>query len=691
MSGIIVFIGLTLIFQLINLQVLGGAEYRIASQSRLFREASLQAPRGQIFDRNGLLLATNREAFDVQIVKVSIEPQELNHILLSLAKILEKNGDSYRDNFPMTLNPIKLDMENNQGEETSKVRKFKQQFKVTNLNISDQKLFEDIRSYYNIPNDFSVEDARKVIALRYEMTIQPLSQFDPVIIAVDVSKETVAELEERHLDFPGISISVQPVREYPNGSIAAHIIGYIGKINDKELKENKDEGYTYNDLIGKNGLENALEKLLRGKDGLKRVEMNLMGRQTGEIGGIPPEPGNDIYLSIDLKLQKVAEKSLKDTIDKINSGGYADSFEDARSGAVVAIDVKNGEVLALANYPSYDPSVFVKSLSTEDRNKLMDSEQKPMFNRAIQGLYSPGSTFKMVTATSVLQENKIGINDRVQDKGVYTRYKGYTPKCWIWRQGHRTHGYVNVSDAIKVSCNYFFYEMGYRAGIDNINKYARMFGLGSKTGIELPNEKEGILAGPDYRELIGQKWYPGDTLQAAIGQSDYSFTPLQMANYVAILANGGNRNTPHLILKATSWKKEPIDESKIKSLLVSKLGNEVNRPTEKVNLGKENLNAILEGMKSVAGDAGGTAYATFSNFAIPIGGKTGTVQVPGHKSDNAWFVGFAPYDNPQIAVVVIIEHGGHGAYTAPVVRDVIGQYFGIYKDESIDANKEQSN
>jgi penicillin-binding protein 2 len=689
---ILILAGMLLIGQLVKLQIIKGNDYRLASQSRLFREATTQAPRGEIFDKNGLILATNREAFKVEIVRTPIDAEQLARILLMLVEVIEKNNDTYVDNFPMTINPIQLDPE----LKGNKLESFKKKFKIKEREISDEDIFKKVCDFYKIPGDFTIQQARKVVALRYEMNLRAISQFDTVTISEDVSKETVAVLEERHLDFPGVSITVEPVREYPLGTVASHIIGYIGKISQGELDSRKDKGYKYNDVTGKDGLENTLEEMLKGKDGLKRVEMDSMGRLTGEIGGVPAEPGNNIYLTIDLNLQKVAEKALKDTIEKINSGGLAQKFQDAKSGSAVAIDVKTGEILAMANYPSYDPSVFVKGISLENWRQLMDDEQKPMFNRAIKGLYSPGSTFKMVTALAALQDGAITVNERVLDQGVYKRYKDYQPRCWIWSGSHSTHGYVNVSDAIKVSCNYFFYEMGYRTGIENLDKYVRMFGLGSKTGVELPGEKDGIVAGPEYSASVKGKWYPGNALQAAIGQSDFSFTPLQMANYIATLANEGVKNRPHLLKKVTTWNGKPIDENKIKSLLVSKIGDKVNNPPQKLNLNKRNLDAVFSGMASVTGDAGGTAYGTFANFPVKIAGKTGTVQVPGHykngaaKSDNAWFVGFAPYDNPQIAVAVLIEHGGHGAYTAPVARDILAQYFGFYKDESQQKSADKS-
>ncbi|MGE5329760.1 MAG: penicillin-binding protein 2 [Deltaproteobacteria bacterium] len=692
---IIILVGTAIIAQLFSLQVIQGEQFRNSSQKRLFRDAEIKAPRGEIFDRNGVVLATNREAFNIEIMKTSVSPQNLNGMILQLVKVLEKNGDQYRDNFPMSINPIRLDLRDNESSE-SEIRNFYESFKIKSTTISDVELFKSIRHFYKISDGVSTADARKVMAVRYEMGLQPLSAFDPVLIAVDVSKETVAELEEKHLDYPGVVISVEPVREYPNGLTAAHIIGYIGKINEKELKARKDKGYDHNDVLGKSGIENIFEEFIKGKDGMRKVQMDLNGRLTDEFdysfSGTEenaPKPGNNIYLTIDYKLQKVAEKSLEDTIKLINTGGFKDKFDDAQTGAVVAMDVKSGEILAMASYPAYNPAVFVKGITKKDWDSLMDKELTPLRNRAIQGGYSPGSTFKMVTAIAALEEGRVTVGEKVIDEGIYKRYKDYQPRCWIWNSGHTTHGAVNVTRAIQVSCNYYFYEMGFRTGIDNINKYARMFGLGRKTGVELPGENKGVLAGPEYKKSKGDRWYPGNTLQAAIGQSDYLFTPVQMASYISTLADGGIRNKPHLLGRMVDWKGQPINKKDINSILSQKLGIEIKDEPEALNLDDKYLKNVFLGMESVTGDAGGTAYGTFANFSVKVAGKTGTAQVREYnkntgkkKSDNAWFVGFAPYDNPKIAVAVIIENGGHGAYTAPVARDIFAEYFGLNKPQT---------
>lgn len=705
-----------MVIQLINLQIVSGKEYRETSQRRLFRDADIKAPRGEIFDKNGVILATNRNAFNVEIMKTAIKPEELNVVILNMVRILEKHGDKYTDNFPMYVAPIRLELEDSQETDTKdkkadadaqakaieKRTEFCNKFKIKNAHISDQELFERIKKYYSITEGTNNEDARKIMAVRYEMGLQPLSLYDPVLIAVDVSKATVAEIEERHLELSGVSISVEPVREYPNGTLASHVIGYIGKINQKEYQKRKENGYTFNDIIGKSGIEKTLEETLKGTDGLRRLQIDLNGRATGEYDTDyedtrqdDPKPGNNVYLTIDSKLQRIAEKSLEDTIHKINNGEFKDRFTDAQTGGVVAMDVKTGEILALASYPAYDPAIFIKGVSKDEWNSLMDVELTPLRNRVIQGTYSPGSTFKMITAIAALQEHKITINDTIRDEGVYKRYKDYQPKCWIWSGSHTTHGLVNISKAIQVSCNYFFYEIGYRTGIDNINKYAKLFGLGNKTGIELPGEAKGMIAGPEFKESRGDKWYPGNTLQAAIGQSDYSFTPIQMVNYIATLSNGGTKNRPTLIKNVTTWNGKEVAKGEVMDLLAKNLGDEIKEKKEAVKIQKSYINAIFKGMESVTGDAGGTAYGTFANFPVKIAGKTGTAQVleinkktGKKKSDNAWFVGFAPYNDPQIAMAVIIESGGHGGYTAPVARDIFAEYFGL--NEQAEQNEEKS-
>ena len=309
-----------------------------------------------------------------------------------------------------------------------------------------------------------------------------------------------------------------------------------------------------------------------------------------------------------------------------------------------------------------------------------------MFNRNILGLYSPGSIFKMVVAAAALETKTITPNTIVEDEGVYKKYTTPQPKCWIWSPGSgRTHGKINVADAIKYSCNYFFYKVGEDVGIDNIEKYAKLFGLGEKTGVELPGEKKGIVAGRTYANTINKKWTAGHTLSASIGQSDNTFTPIQIARYIAVLSNGGKRIKPHIIKNVINSDGTEVSGEELQTYFDEKLGKTTDDEyPDNINLSKTTLNEIFKGMESVTGDSGGTAYSTFKDFPIKVAGKTGTVQV-GNKDDNAWFLGFAPYDNPEIAICAVIEQGSHGTYTAPIIKSILEEYFVIKEEaENID-------
>ncbi|MBQ2284924.1 MAG: penicillin-binding protein 2, partial [Clostridia bacterium] len=339
----------------------------------------------------------------------------------------------------------------------------------------------------------------------------------------------------------------------------------------------------------------------------------------------------------------------------------------ASAGAVVVVDVNNGEILAIASYPTFNQNTF-----NEDYKELLENDAKPMWNRAISGTYAPGSTFKMLTAVAALESGVTTRYEVINDLGVYKYYESsnYTPKCWIYTDTGRTHGNQTVVQAIENSCNYYFYEVGRRMGIDTLAEYGKKFGLGEYTGIELSGESKGIFASRAYRDKINSIWYPGDTLQASIGQSDHLFTPIQLANYVATLANGGTRYKLHLIKEVKSG---------INSKTIYKNEPEI---VEKIEINKENYKAIIEGMQAVSET--GTASNVFAGYSIPVGGKTGTASVPTGTA-NALFVAVAPLDNPQIAIAIVVEHGGHGNYVAPIAKNIISYYM------QLDATTETAN
>ena len=670
--GIIVLVGVAFIAELFSLQVVHGAEYREQSENRLVREVKINAPRGDIYDRYGKVIATSETTYSVNLYYTKIPKTELNKGLLRLVNILEKNGDTYYNNFPVDFETMTF----TKSEESAKA------WKKSNKIDEDATVEEVIEFYkekYEIEHE-EISDISKIIITRYEIASKGYSSFKSVTLAKDISEESMLEIEEQVVNLPGVAIMTTPTRKYVAENIASHIVGYVGKISSSELEKRKELGYTQNDMIGKSGIESALEEFLRGEDGIARVEMDSKGRVTSKEETKESSMGNSVVLTIDLDLQNKAEEVLEKHIKDIQNKGY----KGANAGSLVVVDVDTAEVLAMASYPNYNPQEFTNGISNSEYKKYFLDEAKPMFNRAIQGTYSPGSTFKMITAIAAIESGVIGVYEEILANGVHEQ--GHKPACWIWNDYRQTHGYVNAEKALKVSCNYFFYEMGYRMGIDVLAKYAKMFGLGEKTGIELLGEVSGLVASRDYLNKLNERdgknrqWMIADTLSASIGQSYNSFTPIQMAYYTATLANGGIKNDLTILKSVISSNGEEVPTEEVDSVVDAKIGK---TESKEANLGisQETIDVVFSGMRSVTGESGGTAYSVFKSFPIEVAGKTGTATASTGDA-HAWFVGFAPYDDPQIAVVCVIEHGGHGSYTAPPVKEVMAEYFG-YNTEDI--------
>ena len=389
--------------------------------------------------------------------------------------------------------------------------------------------------------------------------------------------------------------------------------------------------------------------------------------------------GCNVVLTIDSKLQKIAEDALKDNIEKIRNGGFGKSY-DAKGGSCVVMNVKTGEVLAMASYPDYNPQSFANGISNEEWQGYLQNESYPLLNKTTQSAYEPGSIFKMVTALAGLESGNITLTEKINDTGVYKKY-GTDWKCWYYTDYHTGHGYLNVVGAIEKSCNFFFYETADRMGIDVLDKYAKYFGLGTKTGIELPSEVSGTLASKEYVKSIDSNWNPGDTINAAIGQGYNKFTPLQMTKYISMIANGGNNIDVSIIKTIQTPDGTEVSKEEINEFVNQKLGLNDNTQSEDIKINDEYLKAVKEGMKSVTSGESGTAYVRFKDFNIKVGGKTGSAEAGRDKNNkdivNAWFAAFAPYDDPEIAVVVMVENGGHGNYTAEAVRNIMAEYFGM--------------
>lgn len=674
-----VLFGCVIVYQLINLQIVNGDSYYNSSQRRVTKQRTIASQRGNIMDRYGVPIAVNRQGFIVQIVKADLDDEKFNEVALELSNIFDKNGDNYIKSLKkyLSFNPISF------GSRTEDEIKWWQKnvlgLKDSEIMGSAQEVFEYLRdTRFKISSKYTDEQAYRIMLIRYEILINQwfFNIGNPIEIAKDVDLKTVAEVEERHHDLPGVITSVEPMREYIDAQYEAQVIGYVRGITSEQYEKLKDKGYSSNDIIGQTGIEVVAEEYLRGKDGIKRVEVDTGGRLTEVLDEDPAIPGNDVILTLDTKLQKVAMESLEKNIKSIREMGGKNNFGDADAGAAVAIDVNTGEILVMASYPSYDPSIFLEDASNAEAQKaiakLFTDSSSPSLNRTIQGAYAPGSTFKPLVGIAGLEEGIITPNTIINDSGK-TNIGGMDFFCLEYKNGLGAHGKLTLAEALATSCNIYFHELGYRTTIDKIEKWARYFGLGQKTGVELGNESSGTLATKKYKaDVFKDAWRPADTAQASIGQLYNTFTPLQLANYVSTIANGGKRYEPHIIKRIMSYDGEVVKE--------------VKPVFEQVPIKPETIEAVKKGMVAVTNSEDGTAVRVFRDFPFKVAGKTGTAET-GHEanqSSNALFVCYAPADNPQIAVAVVVEKGVWGGNTAPIARDILDAYFNIRNEADDD-------
>ena len=460
-------IGIILIAQLFNLQVVHGESYRQQSNTRLSRISKIDSVRGSILDRSGTELAGIRAVNNVEIYKTNVSDDELNTAILKLVNLLNEQQATYTDTFPVKISPFEYTISD------STLEKWKKKYKLSEDTTAEEAFYK-FKSKYQISTD-NVEDIRKIISIRYLITTTGYSATKPITISKDVNDTVVAQINERNGEFPGISIDTTAERVYNNGTLAAHVIGYTRTISDEEYQQRKDK-YDMDDIIGKTGIESMFEEYLKGTSGQKQVEMSVDGTITGENITKEAVAGSNVILTIDSTLQSVTEEALANCVEKIKNGGFSQVY-DAKGGAAVVMNVNTGEVLAMASYPSYEPQWFVGKLESDKWNYMNDSETHPLLNKAIQGTYEPGSVYKMITAIAGLETGAITSKEKINDTGIYTKY--YPPrKCWYYTSYHRGHGYLNVTQALQDSCNYFVYEAGDRMGIQAIAKYALEFVIG---------------------------------------------------------------------------------------------------------------------------------------------------------------------------------------------------------------------
>jgi penicillin-binding protein 2 len=492
-----------------------------------------------------------------------------------------------------------------------------------------------------------LSDLIKVPVDEIKTKIAAHSGFDPIRIKADVTPDIVTIIEEQKDTYPGVVIEVQPIRDYMNKQEAAHTYGYVSEINDAELEKMKNQGYKTGDIIGKFGLEKIYDKELRGENGGQQVEVDVAGKPVQIIGRKEPIPGDDLYLTIDKNLQTAAEKAVDDQLKQIH----------ANAAAAVALNPQTGEILAMVSRPAFDPNLFAHGISSKDWNALNNNPYHPMDNKAITGEYPPGSTFKIVTGTAALTEGVVTPDEIIFDSGHH----------WIIPKGNsggEALGPINFRQGMAHSDNVYFYEMGNRLGIDRLEKYARMFGLGKKTGIDLPYEAEGLVANRKYKEKNFEdgEWYLSETFDAAIGQGFNLVTPLQAAMVMGEIAADGKRYKPHVVSKIIG-----PDGSVVKDFQPELLST--------LDVDPNVIKLVQQGLHDVT--VYGTAASSFRGFNVPIAGKTGTAENP-HGRDHGWFVAYGPFDNPNIVVAVIVEQGGFGAQSAvPIGRKILEAWFGL--------------
>ena len=610
-----------------SLQVVNAEKYTDKNNGAAsVRTAVLKAPRGEILDCYGRQIAINRDGYNVVFNKAYVK-DNLNDVILTLVKLFESAGAEWKDELPMeSTAPYGF----KEGESTDKlISKFELAHYATAENC-----FNAMVEKYKL-EDYSSDEQRRIMGVRYSMDIADFSISYPYTFAEDISTELMRKISESGFLLSGVSVEVVPFREYTDTSLAVNLIGSVGPIFAEDWEEYKAKGYSYNDKVGKSGIEKWGEEYLRGTDGEITYFIDTAGKIISSEVTKEPIAGKTIMLTLDKKIQRSAQDSIEKTVKGLQSKGGT-----ATAGAAVAVHIDSGKVICAANYPTYDSATI-----GEKYDSLVNDPYKPLTDRAFQGVYPIGSTIKPIVAVAALENGVYNQGETIRCVHKYTLFKDYQPSCM------GTHGSISLNYALAKSCNYFFFELGRRLGATKLTDYYKQFGLGIATGVEV-NDAKGILLEPKSDG-------GGDTLQIAIGQLN-AFTPLQLANYAATLANGGTHYKAGLIDKIVSY-----DISTVYSEVKPEVKNTV-------SISDSTIAAVKEGMLSVTED--GTGRAALGDYPIKVGGKTGTAQVTG-KADHSVFIAFAPFDNPEIAISVVLEHGSSGFSAGSIVRDILDAYF----------------
>lgn len=671
---------------LYKLQIIEGAAYYEESQNNQASNQTVTAARGNILDRYGRVLVSNRECYNLKISDTRLfsdEVEDPNAVILEMINMVEAAGETYIDDLPITKEPP-FEYTDMTALQRTLLTAYLDS-KGLDEDTTAVELMSYFRTRYDIANSYNAEEMRKIASVRYALNVRYSINTNPYVFVEDASIDLISDL----MGVVGNVVEVETsyVREY-NTQYAAHILGYVQAMSEEDMEkyrpQDENSGYDYDTKVGRDGAEYTFEDWLHGTNGTARVTRTASGTITSTVYTEDPVPGNHVYLTIDIQLQEAVERILETGIyelqlkrDEDNAkytmeGKLDEVREDIQGGAIVVVDVKTGEPLAIASYPTFDLSSII-----EDYSDLLEAENDPLFNRALNGAYEPGSTFKPCTAIAGLTENIINTETQIECTGLFTKYadQGYAPACWIYTQtdGQLTHGYDNVTEAIKDSCNVFFYTVADNLGIRKLMEYAKNFGLGESTGIEL-SETTGNMANPDnHLNYDVDSWVDGDTVQAGIGQSDSMFTPLQLAEYCAAIANGGTRHSAAILKSVRSY-----DYSR-------QLYQKETEALSTVDSADYNWAAVQRGMYLMANDitsSSSTVYYALSNYSyngvsLPVAAKTGTSQLGEDKTNNAIFMCYAPFDDPEIAIAIVVERGQSGANLSKMARNVLDAYFSL--------------
>lgn len=684
-AGLVILILLLLTVYLValyKLQIIEGEANYNRSSELTNSERVVTAARGNIYDRYGRTLVSNEETYNLKIDTDKLfANDDPNSVILELVHMVQGYGDEYTDDLPITMTPpFEYDPDMTAIQRTMLDAYYVRQ--EIDPKSTAVELMSYMRTRYNIDNSYSAEEMRIIAGVRYSINVRYAVNTADYVFVEDASMKLISSIMENKL--VGIEVERAYSRKYGT-EYAAHILGYTGLMTQEEYEKYSLLNYSTDAMVGKDGVEYAFENYLHGKDGKVIETKNSAGTVLATVYEEEPEPGNHVYLTIDSVLQEQTERILANGVSILKQniaqkraegtarGDYNVDLKDEITGAAaVVVNVKTGEPLAMASWPTYNVATIL-----EDYQDLLEAENAPLFNRPLMGTYAPGSTFKPCTAIAALTMGIVNTEDKIKCEGVYTRYaaEGYAPECWIWNstKDHLTHPEENVTTAIRDSCNYYFYSVGNFLGVDDLGRFAADFGLGEYSGIELVEAKGNMSNQANHMDYAGAEWRIGDTLQAAIGQSDSVFTPIQMAEYCATVANSGTRYSASILKSIRNY-----DYSE-------KLYDREPTVMSTVESAEYNWAAVHEGMWEVLND-----YINEKNVNVwvdcpwRVAGKTGTAQKGEGIQNDGIFMCYAPYKDPEVAIFVVVERGGAGADVQFIARHIMDAYITImgYSDTS---------